>query len=220
MWLKWNKELGFLVFILVVATTGWAKQGLTPIQSIKDLDAMADQYKVGKNLTAQDKVFNQQLKKNILRGTFDLHELAKLALDKYWNQRSKREQSNFVELLTQILEERSLFSKERAVEKGQGKGYAIQYKSQRYLNKEKTEAYVNTVIRLTKRNIKFDLDYKLKRTDGTWQIYDVIFDGASLVDNYRYSFGSIINKQGYGELVRRMENKLKEFQSKRSSELS
>ncbi len=214
--MKWNKQIRIFVFIVSAASVGWAKAGLTPLQSIKELDAMADQYKVGKNLTAQDKVFNQQLKKDILRGTFDLRELAKIALDKYWSQRTKREQDRFVELLTQILEERSLFSKERAVEKGEGKSYLISYKSQKYLNKEQTDAYVHTVIRLPKKNLKVDLDYKLKKTDGAWKIYDVVFDGASLVDNYRYSFGNIIKKQGYDELVRRMENKLKEFRSKRS----
>ena len=189
---------------------------VTPIQAIQDLDKIADQYRVGKNLTAEDKAFNRQLKESILRGTFDLKELAKLALAQYWNQIGPKEQKHFVDLLTNLLEERSVFSKEKAVEKGHSKGYTISYTSQIYLNKEKTDVMVKSVIRLNKKRMKVGLDYKLKLENGIWKIYDVIMDDASLVDNYRYSFGNIIRKNGYPDLVRRMENKLKEFKTKNS----
>ncbi|OGQ06215.1 MAG: hypothetical protein A3F82_09045 [Deltaproteobacteria bacterium RIFCSPLOWO2_12_FULL_44_12] len=188
----------------------------TPIQAIKDLDKMAEQYKIGKNLTEADKAFNVQLKQKILRGTFDLRELARIALDHYWNQRTPQEQNQFVELLTNLLEERSLFSKEKAAEKGNDQPYSINYKSQNYLNKEKSEAMAKTTVRIKSKNLKVDLNYKLKRTNSDWKIYDVIMDDASLVENYRYSFGNIIKKHGYPELVRRMQTKLDEFRSKRS----
>lgn len=188
----------------------------TPTQAIQELDRMVDQYRVGKNLTEADRQFNQQLKQRILRGTFDLRELSRLALNKYWNERTPKERDRFVELLTNILEERSVFSKERAVEKGQEQPYRIRYKGDIYLNKDKTDAMVKTVIRIKSKNISIDLDYRLKKVGQEWKIYDVIMDGASLVDNYRYSFGSIIRKNGYPELVRRMESKLAEFREKRS----
>jgi phospholipid transport system substrate-binding protein len=43
-------------------------------------------------------------------------------------------------------------------------------------------------------------------------VYDVIVDDASLVDNYRYQFDTIITKSGYPELVQRMKKKLTELQ--------
>lgn len=177
---------------------------------------MANQYRVGKTLTAKDQEFNRQLKAQILRGTFNLRELAKLALAKHWDQRNSKEQNHFVELLTQLLEERSVFAKEKAQEKGETKSYVIDYKKEKYLNSEKTQASVFTRIRLKKHRIDVALDYKLKKTpEGKWQIYDVIMDDASLVANYRASFEKIIEKNGYPELIKRMENKLKEFRAKR-----
>ncbi|MDP2600535.1 MAG: ABC transporter substrate-binding protein [Deltaproteobacteria bacterium] len=222
--MRWNKFICLVVFAVGLSAAAAvavhpSMPVQTPIESIKELDRQADSYRVGKNLTAADRAYNQQLKQKILRGTFDLRELARLALDKYWNQRTPKEQNEFVELLTNLLEERSVFSKERAAEKG-GRSYSIHYQGQKYLNKDKTLALARSVIRLKKRNIKIELDYKLKKEGNEWKIYDVIMDEASLVDNYRYSFGNIIKKQGYPELVRRMQNKLKEFQSKRSSEPS
>lgn len=206
-------------FILMMGSFAFANPSVpppqTPTDAIKELDKQADQYRVGKNLTAGDIEFNRKLKENILHGTFDLRELAKQSLDKYWNQRTAKEQDRFVALLTSLLEERSIFSKEKAAEKGNTKSYSINYSKDTYLNKNKTDAMVKTRIRLVKRNLKITLDYKLKKTATGWRIYDVIMDGASLVDNYRYSFGNIINKHGYDDLVHRMEKKLNEFRGKR-----
>ncbi|MDO8526824.1 MAG: ABC transporter substrate-binding protein [Deltaproteobacteria bacterium] len=186
----------------------------TPTEAIKELDKMANQYRVGKNMTSADRAFNKQLKEKILRGTFDLRELARLSLDKYWNQRTLKEQTHFVELLTNLLEERSIFSKEKAADKGQNQPYVISYLGDVYQNKGKTEAYSKSIIRLKKRKAQVAIDYRLRKTAEGWKIYDVIMDGASLVDNYRFSFGSIIKKQGYPELVHRMETKLAEFKAK------
>ncbi|MBI5300322.1 MAG: ABC transporter substrate-binding protein [Deltaproteobacteria bacterium] len=206
-------------FVLMMGSFAFANPSIpeaqTPTDAIKELDKQADQYRVGKNLNAADIEFNRKLKENILHGTFDLRELAKLALDKYWNQRTAKEQDRFVALLTSLLEERSIFSKEKAAEKGNTKSYSINYSKDTYLNKNKTDAMVKTRIVLVKRNLKITLNYKLKRTATGWRIYDVIMDGASLVDNYRYSFSNIIDKHGYDDLVHRMEKKLNEFRGKR-----
>lgn len=187
----------------------------TPIQAIKDLDQMIDSYRVGKDLTEEDKQYNRELKSRILRGTFDLHELAKLSLDEYWSTISALQQEQFVELLTQLLEERSIFAKEKAKERGEERSYVIAYHGQDYKGKDKSEALARTTVDLKKKSVKIELNYKLRRTQFGWKIFDVIMDDASLVVNYRHSFGKIIKKHGYPELVHRMEKKLKEFREKR-----
>jgi phospholipid transport system substrate-binding protein len=67
-------------------------------------------------------------------------------------------------------------------------------------------------------NIDIVLNYKLKRQDGEWKIYDVIVDEASLVDNYKYQFNKIIVKHGYQDLVNRMSKKLTSIKRKRAEE--
>ena len=211
------KNLWSIVFLFLVLNSAMANPSISPTAAVQELDKMADQYRVGKNLTKDDQEFNHQLKAKILRGTFNLHELARLALAKHWNGLNSKQQDQFVELLTAILEERSVFAKEKAEEKGEGKSYSVAYTKEQFLNPGKTQSFIHTIVTLQKRRLHFDIDYKLKRTDADrWQIYDVVFDDASLVDNYRSSFGKIIKKNGYPELVRRMENKLKEFKAKRA----
>lgn len=209
-----------LVFLPVSAPASQAPaeapgKKLTPIQALKELDKMAEQYRVGSNLTGADVEFNRQLKTRILRGTFDLRELAKLSLAEHWNTLTAKQRDEFVELLTNLLETRSVFAKEKAVEKGESKGYSVNYKGQDYSDKQKTDALAKTTIYLKSKGIKVSINYRLKKNSHDWKIYDVIMDDASLIANYRYSFGNIIKKHGYPELIRRMEEKLKEFRAKK-----
>lgn len=189
-----------------------APQG-TPTREIQDIEVKMDAYKTGTDLSAEDKANNAKVKREILTGTFDLRELCRLALDKHWNGLSAGEQGNFVSLMTDLLETKAIFSKEQT--KTRGKAYTVQYLGDTYLN-EKTRAKTRTKVIVPKENVKVDIEYKLKKDSNGWKVYDVVVDDASLVDNYRFQFDSIISKNGYGELVRRMQNKLKELKTKSS----
>ncbi len=189
-----------------------APQG-TPIREIQDIEVKMDAYKTGANLSAEERAANAKIKRDILTGTFDLRELCKLALDKHWGEISAAEQGNFVSLMTDLLETKAIFSKEQT--KTRGKAYTVQYLGDTYLN-DKTRAKTRTKVVVPKENVKVDIEYKLKKDSTGWKIYDVVVDDASLVDNYRYQFDSIISKNGYPELVRRMQNKLKEMKSQPS----
>lgn len=189
-----------------------APQG-TPTREIQDIEVKMDAYKTGTDLSAEDKANNAKIKRDIITGTFDLRELCRLALDKHWGGLSAAEQNNFVALMTDLLETKALFSKEQT--KTRGKAYTVQYLGDTYLQ-EKTRARTRTKVVVPKENVKVDIEYKMKKDPGGWKIFDVVVDDASLVENYRYQFDAIISKNGYGELVRRMQNKLKELKTKSS----
>lgn len=188
----------------------------TPTKAIQELDDMLDDFHIGTKLTEQQEEENRALKKKIIHGTFDLHELSKLALAKHWNEITPEEQDRFVKLLTDLLEEKALFSKEQVAAKSKSeKKYRVIYRGDKFLDPKQTIALTRTKVIVPSENIDITLNYKLKRQDGNWKIYDVIVDEASLVDNYRYQFDSIIKKHGYQDLVRRMSEKLEEIKSKR-----
>lgn len=180
----------------------------TPTREVQEIEVKMDSYKTGPNLTAEDKANNSKVKRDILTGTFDLRELCRLALDKHWNEISAAEQNNFVALMTDLLETKAIFSKEHT--KTQGKAYTVQYLGDTYSN-EKTRAKTRTKVVVPKENVKVDIEYKMKKDSQGWKVFDVVVDDASLVENYRFQFDSIIAKNGYPELIRRMQNKLKEL---------
>ena len=64
---------------------------------------------------------------------------------------------------------------------------------------------------INKTEGKMSADFFLLRKNLEWRIYDVVFEGVSLVSNYRRQFNSFLSKFSYEELVQ----KLKQNQSKK-----
>ena len=52
---------------------------------------------------------------------------------------------------------------------------------------EKDHASVRTEI-VVKRDANVEVEYRLLQRNGSWQVYDVIIEGVSLVNNYRTQF--------------------------------
>lgn len=180
----------------------------TAMKTIKDLDQKIDSYKTGKNLSAEDQEYNRNLKSKILRGTFDIYELAKLALDVHWDSLTDVQRSDFVELMTTLLEKKAIFSREQV--KSTDKPYNIRYTKEKFLNKDKSQAMVETALSVPSEKVTLNIHYKMIfNKEKGWKIFDVIVDDASLLENYRFQFNAIITKYGYPELVNRMQKKLK-----------
>lgn len=196
----------------------------TPTRAIQDLDDMLDDFivkKKGEKLTPDEEEFNRNLKQKIIKGTFDIRELAKLSLSKHWPQRTKEEQDEFVQILTDLLEEKALFSKEQSAAKSKSGGkYFVRYNGHKFMNKQGDRAFVSTRVVVPSENITITLNYKMKKAGNIWMIFDIIVEEASLVDNYRYQFNNIITKHGYPDLVRRMKDKLNDLKGKRKADVA
>jgi len=184
---------------------------LGPMESIKELDKTIETYKSGPNLSREDEEANKKLKERVIRGTFDLFELCRLSLDKHWNEIDESQRKYFANLMTRLLERKAIFSKEQV--KGNGKAYNVSYNKETYLDDEKKSALVATKINVPSEKVDLTINYKLLSTVNGWKIFDVIVDDASLVENYKFQFDTIITKYGYQELINRMEKKLSEMGS-------
>ena len=189
-----------------------------PTNVVQALDRRLGEYKIGKHLSEENREFNRTLKHGILQELFDIRELAQRAMGQYWKERTDLEQKEFVDLLTAILEETSVSAKENSAKRGERADFDVEYMGDRPLNLQKGLAFSATVVHLLKENLDIKIHYELKRLGETWRIYDVIVDGASLVQNYRYSFQTIIKGHGYPELLRRLRNKLNELRAPKEKE--
>jgi len=181
----------------------------SPTRAIQDLEAKTENYQTGSDISAEQRAKNAQIKREVITGTFDIRELSRLSLDKHWGQRSAAEQNQFVSLMTQLLEKKAVLSKEQSKAKGQK--YSVKYTSESFLDPQKTRARVRAQVNVPKERVSVSIDYKLVKLGNQWKIFDVIVDDASLVDNYKYQFNSIITKHGYPELVSRINKKLNEI---------
>lgn len=182
---------------------------LGPMDSIKDLDKKIESYELGESLTPEQVQKNQDLKAKIIRGTFDIRELCRLALAKHWDEITPEQRDHVVLLMSKLLEKKALFSKERL--SGKDKYYNIQYLSEEIDKADAKQALVKTRLVVAKRDLKVDLQYKMILSTTGWKIFDVIVDDSSMLLNYRSAFHNIITKYGFQELENRMQKKLDEI---------
>ncbi len=143
-----------------------------------------------------------QERRKLIRKTvderFDWEEMARRSLARYWAQRTEKEKVEFVSLFSDLLE-RTYMDK---VEDYSGE--QVIYEEERV---DGDYGIVRVKI-LTKRATEISAEYRVKRKEDTWSIYDVSIEGVSLVNNYRTQFNSIILKSSYRNLIKMLNAKL------------
>jgi phospholipid transport system substrate-binding protein len=132
---------------------------------------------------------------------FDFEEMAKRALGRHWEARTPAERDEFVRLFADLLRRTYYGRIERATfEK-------IMFQGER---QEGDDALVRTVVVLPHGD-QLDLDYLLLQGGGRWRVYDLRFEGVSLIANYRSQFSRIIRTSSYESLVARLKSNQAEF---------
>ena len=132
---------------------------------------------------------------------FGFEEMAQRSLGQYWAKRTPAEKKEFVTLFSDLLE-RSYISK---IEGYTGEQKVLYTKE----TIDKDYASVHTEI-VVKRDANVEVEYRLLQHNGNWQIYDIIIEGVSLVNNYRTQFHNIIGHESYEALVKKLKLKLEQ----------
>jgi phospholipid transport system substrate-binding protein len=147
------------------------------------------------------KAANSEARRKKIRETvekrFGFEEMAKRSLGIHWKNRSSGEQKEFTALFTDLIEDSYIRKIER-------------YENERVVyTDEKTDgshAIVRTKI-LTTKDTEIPVDYKILKKGQEWEVYDIIVEGVSLVNNYRTQFNQIIRSASYEDLVIRLKKK-------------
>ena len=132
--------------------------------------------------------------RRIAEQIFDFEETARRALARHWRTRTPEERREFVALFADLLERAYI---------GRIESYAGERVTYAGDTVEGNVATVRTRL-TTREGTEVPVDYRMRRADGRWLVYDVVIEGVSLVANYRSQFNRIIETSSYEELVSRM----------------
>ncbi len=153
---------------------------------------------------------NQELKKpekrkersskirEVVNKRFDFAEMAKRSLGIYWRQRTPEEQKEFVTLFSDLLEDTYI----RKIERYERE--KVTYVGE---SSEGSYATVKTLI-ITAKEVEIPVNYKIFKSGPKWEVYDIIVEGVSLVNNYRTQFYQIIRSGSYDDLVKKLKAKV------------
>ncbi|MDI6889433.1 MAG: ABC transporter substrate-binding protein [Thermodesulfovibrionales bacterium] len=190
---------GFTVYCLLF-TVPIAYAGEPTYQVKQTIDGVLDILK-NKELKKPEKTKERRaLIRKVVGNRFDFEEMSKRSLALHWRARSSEEKREFVALYSDLLE-RSYIKKIEGYEDEQ-----ILYTGETI---DGDYAVVKTKI-ITKRNVEIPIEYRLMKKNAKFEVYDVVIEGVSLVNNYRNQFNRIIRTSSYAELLRRMKSKQEE----------
>jgi phospholipid transport system substrate-binding protein len=129
---------------------------------------------------------------------FNWEEMARRSLARHWASRTDEEKKEFIRLFGELLE-RAYMSKVEGYS-----GEKVLYEGERV-----DEDYATVKVKIkTKKNVDIPVEYRLKKEENDWLVYDISIEGVSLVNNYRTQFNSIITQSSYEGLVKKLRAKV------------
>ena len=138
---------------------------------------------------------------------FGFDEMAKRSLGRYWRKLKPAQRKEFVPLFSDLLE-RSYIAKIESV--GSAKDLKILYTKE---NIEKDGyAQVYTEIE-NKRDLNFQIEYRMRLVKKSWEVYDIVIEEVSLVNNYRTQFNKIIRQTSYKNLIKKLKLKIEQVEA-------
>ena len=142
-------------------------------------------------------VERQRTVRALAEEALDFTESSRRALGVHWDARTAAERTRFVRLFTDLIDH--AYISRIALD---GESIALDNET---VNGQ--EAIIKGRA-LSKSGSATPVQFYLhQNAEGRWRVYDVSFEGMSLVSNYRAQFNKIIRASSFDELVNRLETK-------------
>ncbi len=145
----------------------------------------------------------------VLEQFVDFPEFGRLCLGSQWSELTPEQQTTYLEEFKRLLQNSYL----RRFNAGQE--FKMTFRNEARKNKAGDRIEVHTTITGTGDDaMSADVDYRFYQTKKGWMVYDILVDEVSMMRNYRRNFIKIYKKDGFAELILRMQKKAKDTDSK------
>ena len=169
----------------------------SPTESVKQtiLDLLAILGNETLQQPGQSQERRQQIER-VIRYRVNYGKMAQRSLGAPWTRLNEPERQEFSNLFVELLRD-SVANK------------IDQYYDEQvfYLFEQREGNFAEVKTNLIGPKVDTSLDFRLENHSGTWLVYDVVVDSASIVGNYRTQFARIIRDNSYPELVERMKQR-------------
>ncbi|MEW6418192.1 MAG: ABC transporter substrate-binding protein [Nitrospirota bacterium] len=190
-----------IMFILPFFSITEAALSESPLTSIRStIDEVLETLRDKTLAQPKNKEKRREKITNLIKSRFDFEEMSKRILGRYWKDRTEDEQKEFISLFSELLEASYI----RKIESYTNEKVTYDNES------IKADRYgvVSTSIITAKTTIP--IDYKVILKDNKWWVYDVVIEGVSFITTYRNQYNKIITSESYAQLIKKMNEKLKE----------
>lgn len=192
-----NILLGFVAPPLAVASPA----GMAPDALARSVtDEVINILRTDKDLQAGNQKKARELIETKIAPHFNFTSMTKLALGKNWNaanpEQRKALTGEFRALLVQTYTASLTLFKDQKID----------YRPLKY-SPEDTDVLVRSLVKSSGGGDPMQVDYGMEKTDEGWKVYNVKIGGISLVENYRGTFNTEIQKNGVDGLIKTLRDK-------------
>jgi phospholipid transport system substrate-binding protein len=197
-----------LLAVLCAAAMPTGAQGMTPPDALAKsvTDEVLAVLRTDKDIQAgsQKKVVDLVEKKVLPH--FNFVRMTQLAVGRHWRDASPEQRKQLVE------EFRSLLVQTYAATFTAYRDQSIEYRPLR-IQPDDTDVVVRSLINQSGGK-PVTVDYKMQKSDTGWKVYDVVVGDLSLVQSYRGSFNTEVQKGGIDGLVKALTEKNRQLVSR------
>ena len=133
---------------------------------------------------------------------FNFTRMTRLAVGAPWRRASTAQQQSLTNEFRMLL----VYTYTNAFT--QYRDQVVEYKPLK-LQTGDTDVVVRSLVKQKGGADPIDINYSMEKTDASWKVYDVTIAGVSLVQNYRSTFNSEIQKAGIDGLIATLATKNK-----------
>ena len=145
-----------------------------------------------------DACYAHELVANILLPYIDRVAMSALTVMHPWRNASEEDKAQFVEKYTyKVIDDYSSAMTDYTNERVE----ILPLRKSDYIDKSRVK--VQSMIKGGRVDIP--VEYRVKRSNGEWRIYDLVVNNISMVRSYRVQFKEVIAKEGLGGLVNKLD---------------
>jgi phospholipid transport system substrate-binding protein len=199
-----NKLLFLLIFsanFLLMSAPASASNMMAPDALARNVtDEVLQILRTDKDLQAGNQKKARDLIETKIAPHFNFNSMTRLALGKNWNaanpEQRKALTGEFRSLLVQTYTASLTLFKDQKIE----------YRPVK-IAPDDNDVVVRSLVRSSGGGEPVQVDYGMEKTDEGWKVYNVKIGGISLVENYRGTFNTEIQKSGVDGLIKTLRDK-------------
>ena len=188
------------LFLLTVFCSSFAQAQLAPDALAKSVtDDVLTVIRADKDIQSGNQKKLLELVDAKVLPHFNFTHMTQLAMGRNWRSANPEQQKKLV------AEFRTLLVRTYTTAFTQYKNQTVEYKPVRMAAGD-TDVVVQSLIKQNSGQ-PIAVDYSMEKTDAGWKVYNMKIEGISLVENYRNSFNTEIQKSGVDGLIATLADK-------------
>jgi phospholipid transport system substrate-binding protein len=133
---------------------------------------------------------------------FDFREFSRRVLASHWKKFTPEQRDEFSQRFAEFLGKFYLSRVQRRYN-----GEKVFYVSQKLISESRALAEIKVLW----KDVEIPVELRMKKSNGTWKVYDLTALGISAVANYRAQFNGILKKQTPEEVIEALKEKVRQL---------